>query len=76
MRHPWGVALTNKRMALSLLARSHADIMDVGLHDIIPELMGPEGKQTLAHACDGDIFTPAGYVYMCSMQCVPTGIVQ
>eukprot|EP00882_Tetradesmus_deserticola_P005634 GHRQ01005930.1.p1 GENE.GHRQ01005930.1~~GHRQ01005930.1.p1 ORF type:complete len:686 (+),score=207.85 GHRQ01005930.1:51-2108(+) len=41
---PWGVALANKRMALALLARSHGDWMDVGLHEVIPEIMMPEGK--------------------------------
>lgn len=28
-------------MSLALLARSHPDIMDVGLHDLIPDLIGP-----------------------------------
>ncbi|WIA44399.1 hypothetical protein OEZ86_007168 [Tetradesmus obliquus] len=41
---PWGVALANKRIALALLSRSHSDWMDVGLHELIPELMGPAGK--------------------------------
>lgn len=31
-------------MSLALLARSHSDIMDVGLHDLIPDLIGPESK--------------------------------
>jgi hypothetical protein len=31
-------------MSLALLARSHSDWMDVGLHEVIPELMGPAGE--------------------------------
>ncbi|KAF8070958.1 hypothetical protein HT031_001039 [Scenedesmus sp. PABB004] len=43
LAHPWAVALLNKRIALALRARSHGDIMDVGLHALIPEIMGPAG---------------------------------
>ena len=44
LQHPWGYALINKRVAVALLARSYPDIMDVGLHEVLPELL-PEGKQ-------------------------------
>jgi hypothetical protein len=44
LRHPWGAALLNKRTALALLARSHASIMDVGLHDLQAGLMDAEGE--------------------------------
>jgi hypothetical protein len=43
LHSPWGAALANKRMSLALLARSHSDWMDVGLHEVIPELLGPAG---------------------------------
>ncbi|WIA35946.1 hypothetical protein OEZ86_004325 [Tetradesmus obliquus] len=40
--HPWYHALSNKRMSLALLARSHRDWMDVGLHRIAISDMGHE----------------------------------
>ena len=44
VQHPWGIALSNKRMALALLARSHSSWMNVGLHEVLPELMGAQGR--------------------------------
>eukprot|EP00879_Flechtneria_rotunda_P016896 GHRR01017687.1.p1 GENE.GHRR01017687.1~~GHRR01017687.1.p1 ORF type:complete len:530 (+),score=123.36 GHRR01017687.1:1099-2688(+) len=45
LQYPWSIAFINKRMALALLARSHEDNMDIGLHQLIPELMGtPAGS--------------------------------
>jgi hypothetical protein len=40
--NPLTSALFNKRMAVSALGRYHADLMDVGLHTVAPELL-PEG---------------------------------
>jgi hypothetical protein len=48
LEHPWGPALINKRMALALLARYHPDTMDVGLHEVLPELL-PPGKTGLTN---------------------------
>jgi hypothetical protein len=40
---PWASALINKRIAISALARYHADTMDVGLHEVVLDLL-PRGN--------------------------------
>jgi len=48
----------NKRVALALLSRSYPDVMDVGLHEVLPELLPEGNREALAADLCGLLFRP------------------
>lgn len=50
--HPWAPLLLNKRTLVTQVARYHADIMDIGLHEVLPYLLPKHlGGRTATGRC-------------------------